>query len=368
MRAMVAPAYDPRLVYQTCINSIADENLRYRLNLSTNDIVIAAADYRQRAEAKQLYTIPSNSCGNDDIALGSVTKKELKSVYSTHMVGRAKPARVIYDSILSQAPLGRCPFCGMGHASTLDHYLPKTKYPQLSAIPLNLVPSCKDCNTGKSTAIATSAEEQSLHPYFDHNGFTSEQWLFAEVISTYPETVRYFVDPPEHWDYVSKRRVQSHFEAFKLASRYGIEAANELAGRKQFLDFLRNEYGSKALVELLIKEAASHAENHVNSWQTALYQALVYKHRGGIGKFSPERHKSCLSSLVTCPRCSGLGEILNSTCDACSGAGAAIRKHFDFLGESVYEPVSCPDCIAGSPSCSTCNGEGKVPWEKAKGL
>ena len=281
---------------------------------------------------------------------------------------QAKPARVIYDSILSQAPLGRCPFCGVGHASTLDHYLPKTKYPQLSVIPLNLVPCCKDCNTGKSTAIAYSAEEQSLHPYFDHNGFTSEQWLFAEVISTYPETVRYFVDPPEHWDCISKKRVKSHFEAFKLASRYGIEAANELAGRKQFFDFFRSEYGSKASVELLIKEAESHAENHVNSWQTALYQALVNKHRGCIGEFSLERYEPCSGSLLTCPRCSGFGEILNSTCDACAGTGAAKKEHFDFLGESVYEPVSCPDCIAGSLSCSRCNGEGKVTWEKAKGL
>jgi hypothetical protein len=54
--------------------------------------------------------------------------------------------------------LGRSPFCGVGHGSALDHNLPKTKFPQLLVVPLNLVPSCKNCNTGNNTVIAVSGD------------------------------------------------------------------------------------------------------------------------------------------------------------------------------------------------------------------
>lgn len=275
MRALTAPNYDPLGVFQTCINSISDADLLNRLNQTTNEIVVAARDYEQKAVTKLLYTIQPNNCENDEIVLGTVTKKELKDVYSSHMVGRAKPARVIYDTLLSQAPLGRCPFCGFGHASTLDHYLPKTKFPQLSVLPLNLVPSCKDCNTGKSTAIATTANEQSLHPYFDHQNFIDEQWIYAEVIQTTPATIRFFVEAPAHWNDIPKVRVKSHFEDFKLASRYSVEASNQLACLRDSLANYRDLLGPDGVRQHLTIEAQSHARQHRNSWQTAMFQALA---------------------------------------------------------------------------------------------
>jgi 5-methylcytosine-specific restriction endonuclease McrA len=275
MRALVLPNLDTKVVYQKCINSIRNEDLRKRLNLITPNILVAAGDYEQKAKAKQLYSIPPNTCKNDEIALDGVTKKELKDVYSSQMVDRTKAAREIYDLLLSQAPSGRCPFCGLGYASTLDHYLPKTKYPQLSVLPLNLVPSCKDCNTGKSTAIATTAEEQSLHPYFDHQNFIDDQWLYAEVRQTKPATIYFFVKAPDNWDHIPKIRVQSHFNAFNLALRYSLEAANEMVSLRDTLvsySKLLGSNGSKINLEI---EAKSCANQHINYWKTAMLQALA---------------------------------------------------------------------------------------------
>lgn len=274
MRAIAAPNYNIQDVYLTCITSIADESVRNRLDLAKNEIVAAGLDYKTRAENKQLYTIPPNNCGNDETALCSVTKNELKGIYSSHMVGKTKPARIIYDSLLSQAPLGRCPLCGFGHASTLDHYLPKSKFPQFSILPLNLIPSCKDCNTGKGTITAILAEEQSLHPYFDQDEFINTQWLYAEVIHTTPATVRFFASPPESWDHISKARAHSHFNDFKLASRYSIEASNNLACLRESLLCYRELLGADGIKSHLTIEAQSHASQHRNSWQTAMFQAL----------------------------------------------------------------------------------------------
>ena len=276
MRALTIPTYDPKIVYQECINSIQkDCDLRARLNEVTDKIVDAAMDYEQKAKAQLLYSIPQNNCKNDEIALGEVTKKELKDVYSLHMVERAKPARAIYDSLLSQSHLGKCPFCGFGQASTLDHYLPKAKYPQFSVLPFNLVPSCKDCNTGKSTAIATTAEGQSLHPYFDHQNFIDDQWLYAKVRETKPATIYFFVKAPEQWDDISKERVKAHFNAFKLNSRYSVEAGNELVSLRDVLVNYCQLFGSEWVRKHLEIEANSSASQHSNSWKTAMLQALV---------------------------------------------------------------------------------------------
>lgn len=274
MRFIVAPINDPSIVFQTCINSISDLNLQTRLQLVTPAIVAAASDYEQKANTKQWYLIAPNSCKNDELALGAVTKDELKSVYTSHMVRRKKPAREIYDLLLSQAPLGKCPSCGFGHASTLDHYLPKTLYPQLSTLPINLIPACKDCNTGKRAVIATTAETQTLHPYFDHQFFVNEQWLFAEVMQTSPVTIRFFVRAPVHWDDISKSRVYAHFEDFGLASRYSVESSNELASLRDSLQFYQGWLGSEGVKLSLLNEAQSYLNQHKNSWQTAIYQAL----------------------------------------------------------------------------------------------
>ncbi len=275
MRALATPNYDPEQVYQTCINNIKDCNLINRLNKVTNDIVLAAADYKQNAKAQLLYSILPNNCKNNEIALGEVTKEELKDVYSLHMVNKAKPARAIYDLLLSQPPLGKCPFCGFGQVSTLDHYLPKSKYPQFSVLPFNLIPSCKDCNTGKSTAIATTAEAQCLHPYFDHQNFIEDQWLYAEVRETKPATICFFVKAPEQWDNISKARVQAHFSNFKLDLRYSLEAGNEMVSLRDVLVNYCQLFGLEGVRQHLKVEANSSASQHSNSWKTAMFQALV---------------------------------------------------------------------------------------------
>lgn len=273
MRAISAPDEDPLILYQMCVNSITDENLRNRLSILTNEISMTAQDYKQKAIAKRLYTITPNNCGKNEIALGSVTKKELNEVYSRHMVDKSKPARSTYDFLLSRAPLNRCPFCGIGQATTLDHYLPKTKYPQLSVLSLNLIPSCKDCNTGKGTSVATTEATQNLHPYFDQDKFINEQWLFAQIIHTVPMVIQFYVEAPVDWDDTSKKRVSAHFNDFKLASRYSIEASTELSFLKNLLSNMQ-PMSIETVRELLDSMARSHSDKHQNSWQTAMYQIL----------------------------------------------------------------------------------------------
>jgi len=217
--------------------------------------------YNKKGISKELYTVKS------DLYL----KEEMKYLYTVQMVDKHKKGRKVYNKIMSLAYLDICPFCGIGQVSTLDHYLPKSKFPIFSVLPYNLVPSCKDCNTGKGISYAKTKAEQTLHPYYDD--FTTDQWLFAKVLRTSPISIEFFVDPPSDWDSISKDRVEAHFVDYNLGRRFSIQASSELA--KLNSGFSIRKFNFMQIKEQLDYEEQTYKKIHLNSWESALYQALA---------------------------------------------------------------------------------------------
>lgn len=123
MIAIDKPNFCTRSVYESCVDGVKDGNLRNKFTEIIEFIVTSSKDYDNKAQQEELFQLPPNNNDNSVFVIQSVTKGELKSLYSQYMVEQSKPARKIYDDLLIQAPI--CPFCGFGHVSTLDHYLPK---------------------------------------------------------------------------------------------------------------------------------------------------------------------------------------------------------------------------------------------------
>lgn len=275
MRLIPIPVDDAAEVFSLCISNIADQALKMRLEAITANITAAALGYLQQGQARQLYSIPPINLPDHAIVAGNVTKGELKKTYSDHMAAKKKPARAIYDKLILSAPLRRCPYCGIGQTTTLDHYLPKSKFPLLSVVTLNLVPSCKDCNTDKNDAIATTEAEQTLHPYFEQRSVLHDQWLYAYLVQNTPPSLQFFVSAPEHWPETDKQRVTRHFDSYSLANRYSTEASNGLATLRDTLDLVWEISGEQGVRSHLYATAIGHARRHANAWDTAMYQALA---------------------------------------------------------------------------------------------
>lgn len=70
---------------------------------------------------------------------------------------------------MRQHGLTLCPSCGEdGAPNTLDHYLPKGKYPHFCVTPMNLFPMCDACQDEKKEKTHDAATARFfLHPYFD---------------------------------------------------------------------------------------------------------------------------------------------------------------------------------------------------------
>lgn len=275
MRALIPPQLTFTDVLNTCVGSISCQTLTQNINAINSQLTDAAQDFDIKSMTADLFQIQPFTGKDDDIVVGQITKKELKGLYTYHMVPAKKPARQYYDQIMMQAPLRICPFCGFGQVTTLDHYLPKAKFPLLSIFPKNLVPSCADCNKGKSAGLATSKNEQCLHPYFDQGHFINEQWLFAEVIQTTPATIKYFVQAPGHWTASDQARVHSHFDDFKLAKRFSIQAGDEISNLRVELDIDFQINQQVGVEQALLKKHTVASLQHTNSWKTAMYQALA---------------------------------------------------------------------------------------------
>jgi hypothetical protein len=259
-------------VYDVCLNEIADPALVERFTNARDTVIALFKEYERRASAHQLFCFVASDWGNDSQqVLAGITKKEFVELYSKQMVGEGKSGRKYYDSLMMLAPLGKCPYCGFGQVSTLDHFLAKARYPAFSILCANLVPACTDCNKGKASSVITE-DNQMLHPYFEGASIDTYPWLFAEVIESSPATVRYFIQPPNLWSPALIQRTTNYFKDLNLALRFATEATAEIGELADLLDDL----GTPDLrYAHLSRVARIERQKRKNSWKAALYEALA---------------------------------------------------------------------------------------------
>lgn len=268
----------PRLsfhdTYTTCIGGIANDIDRERMSAVSPQLEQLATEYVELAERGSLYSIqPLRARRREDPEVfENVRKSDLVKIYSDYMVDR-EPGRGLYDQIKVSSN-GSCPFCsGIGEVKTVDHYLPKANYPQFSVHPANLVPACRDCNTGKSNRVAEEPEDQVLHPYYEPDQFYTDAWIQATVEVSESIAIKYYAAPPEEWDDVEKARAICHFLDFGLATRYGRRAAEELSTVVYTRSTILSQVTSEEFRTYLMSVASSF--DNPNNWKPAMYKALA---------------------------------------------------------------------------------------------
>lgn len=225
----------------------------------------ASDEYAAAALTASLHEILAS-----DLVGTNVTRDEMVCVYTDRMAKKGAPGRYIYDDIFAAPAQGKCPLCGQRAVETLDHHLPKARYPALAVAPLNLVPACYMCNKAKHEAPG-EATEVCLHPYFDV--IDDRRWLRAEVLKTRPAALRFSVEAPEEWDEVLRRRVTHHFQKLRLAELYASESAEELLNIRHQLEGILAAADETAVRAELASRAASALRAKRNGWRTAAYEA-----------------------------------------------------------------------------------------------
>lgn len=267
MKTILKPALNARDVFLDCVSTVNDAILKQQYEDCADTIEIAEADFEAKFPNHQIYQIPQNL-----IVLGTIGKTQMKPVYDYRMVKPGMPGHKYYNQIKSAAPHDKCPLCSVRKVDTLDHYLPKSKYPVFAVTPINLIPACTPCNKGKHIDYPKSNIDQTLHPYYDN--VENESWIKANVLQTNPISFEYYVDCPNAWSQILKDRSINHFNSFNLNELFSSHASEELRGAKRHLIKLYND-NPNLLHDHLAEAYDSRLELGLNSWQAVMYNALL---------------------------------------------------------------------------------------------
>jgi len=261
------PDIDVATLFNTVIGTVGNAGMRFRYGACLPLVESAEQEFESKITTGQVHTIAQENIVNADLSVAA-----FKALYDQQLVAKEE-GRFYYDKILAAAPLGLCPLCGHRDVSTLDHYLPKAFYPRLSVVPINLVPACKDCNTGKLVTFPVNEETETLHPYFDDIDY--DLWLKMEVLETKPVSILFSVERPDGWSNLLLDRVVGHFDSFGLQRLYGVQAARELSGlKKNLINLHASNEGVEAVRKFLRDAALSWADVRLNSWKAAFYHGL----------------------------------------------------------------------------------------------
>lgn len=267
MKRLPLPTFEVKDAVEQCAAGITIASRSQALLGALPNFQAAEATYKALAATGHLFQIPTS-----DQVTPLLSGELMGTIYKSHFVRTGSPSRALYEAIRFAPPYGLCPMCGQRIVASVDHYLPQSLHPIFNLTPANLVPACSDCNKGKLAKFAQSAEEQTLHPYFDDLG--NERWLVVDVRETAPPSIAYRVQPPAGWTPVLTARVLHHFNVMGLAELYAAQAASELADISFNLGELAKSGGPASVRTHLHGEFASRHARDANSWKTALYDGL----------------------------------------------------------------------------------------------
>lgn len=275
MKHLNKPKFDVCEIVTECASSYRDNDLKKRLTGSSIAIAKESAYYDELGTNLELNAIkPKNFIKGTN---GTVIDSELKDLYTSKFAKRNDLKEKYYDKIILSAINGKCPICGIGQVSNLDHYLAKSVFPIYSVTPYNLLPICRDCNTNKKETIATNKNELPLHPYYDN--IDNYIWLKAKLKQDKELFIaNYYIDENlKILDETLYFRLLHHMDLYKLYQAYSVEAATELAENNSMWEKNYKEW-EKDKFTIHMKDCLTSYESlQKNTWKTALYRAIIEK-------------------------------------------------------------------------------------------
>jgi len=239
------------------------------------DITQTRSVILQQLEEITLADIDNYFAGHEDLYeyIRHADQSVMTGAYEDYLVKDSDGiGRDIYDELMLLADSGACPYCLIGNVTTLDHYLPKAEYINYSITPINLIPSCADCNTKKSDEVYDSEKKLLINAYFED--ITSINWLYAEVVEQLPVTFNFKIDTNMQ-EGLLKDRLERQFVKLFLESRYGKAASRCFRIRVKSIVMEYKSGGLAALKEKLENDKSSAEFYNLNSIEAKVYESLL---------------------------------------------------------------------------------------------
>jgi hypothetical protein len=195
-----------------------------------------------------------------------------KSAYYKLYDSEAKSVTAIKSRLRKTfGEMSLCPYCHIDTVVSLDHYLPRSAFPEFSLSAQNLVPSCFSCNTIYKKQMWQDRQLRLfVHPYYDI--LPSSQYLYADV-RVQENAVKVGFRISFSSMNALQQVISSHFEKLNLISRYIGKATSEEIPKIHRIALQHSTVADKKReLDNFVKGQVMASE--INTWQHALYQAL----------------------------------------------------------------------------------------------
>lgn len=263
-------------------NNLKNSFLKTRLIAIKFPLIEAQNEYQRLGRDKLLHSLSVQETINIPAAIEleegiprTISVSEMEKVYSNYLVDDPKSEKIgrkVYNSILANTYHNLCPYCSHREVKTVDHYFPKSKFAPYAITPINLLPSCSDCNKDKLDDYNLEEETMYIHPYFDD--LRNLDWLECIVVKeTWPITFSYSVSSDIE-DEVLKSRIRFQFTKLKLSELYSDNATREFNKRVKSLVKEYTSNPSNNAIDFLDSNIDSYRNENKNSWQSKMFEAL----------------------------------------------------------------------------------------------
>lgn len=262
MKTLSPPKQNGMTVYNAIIADKRSKKVKQRLTKKSQDVAIAYSNYISAAPAVDTLM---------PITLFKCHKDSLLHAYEQSTAS----LKTLRDALFESAIKSKCPFCQIGTHATLDHYLPKEKYPEFSVLPQNLIPACDECNRHKRSLIVDegTAVRLFIHPYYDIipnvNFIKARLKVKKNILTIVFETYHNQLLTPQQYAHID-----NHFRTLKLADRFNKSSIAELGDMRDALKKLAKR-GPGFLKAKLIKQMNIYSNVGHNNWRRILFETLA---------------------------------------------------------------------------------------------
>ena len=209
--------------------------------------------------------------------LNTSHRKVLKGCYTRnnkYYIGRLTATIIATQSAHVRA---NCPYCGLSVPDTIDHYLPKTEFPEYSILPINMIPSCSTCNRIKNEEWVENGVRSCINFYYD--SFIKYKYLhtiisFKDGNTNFPTITCKLVQPLELVN-DEFNIVKSHYKKLKLLKKYETSCESEVSNIYQEISDAKEVDLGQHKKALERRKVALEKNLGINHWRTSLYQALA---------------------------------------------------------------------------------------------
>lgn len=267
MKKLNLPELNPNDIFEILMNNAKFNEKKDRLRELKEYIFARYSVYQEHS--LMLEAISESDIHKED------DKQILHSCYNRNKNGylEGQIVATIID-IQSVQHKNKCPYCGIDRPRTIDHYLPKSDFPEFSVFPFNLIPCCQYCNGKKNDRWLKNGKRMFLNFYYDE--IPQYKFLYTNLVFSNTRTpiITFSIEENANISADLFEIIQEHYINLNLLKEYALSVDEEISSIHD--QIIKNDVSIDQHKEMIKRQLDTSIRKFgVNYWRSSFLDALL---------------------------------------------------------------------------------------------